>query len=169
MKTFDNWNEVKKKQEKNSRVFCKQREVWWMAMGQNIGDEENGKGDLFERPILVVRQFNTNLFWGCAMSTKIKENNRYYLKIKVLERLKSDDVKKEMGDDGTEIAKSVFGESVITVINVTTKDEQYYIEREQSVIISQLRLYDTKRLLEKFGFVSESVFVNIKTAIKRLL
>lgn len=130
MKNFDTWNELKKQQDKKDRlqhpVYCKEREIWWLSLGLNIGDEEDGKGEFFERPIIVVKKFNNNLFWGCALSTKIKDGNPYYLK-------------------------------------VSTK------EGEQSVIISQLRLYDTKRLQEKMGVVGKDDFNKIKTAIKGLL
>lgn len=130
MKDFDTWNEIKKEHDRKNRlinpVYMKEREIWWLSLGLNIGDEEDGKGELFERPVVVVKKFNNNLFWGCALSTKIKENNPYYVKI-------------------------------------STKSG------EQSVIISQLRLYDTKRLQEKLDIVSKENFNKIKTAIKLLL
>ena len=128
MKRFSEWNELKIIQDnKPSKVvFCKEREIWWITLGLNIGDEEDGKGEMFARPVLVVKKFNNNIFWGCALSTKIKEGNNYY-------------------------------------ITVNTK------EGPQSVIISQLRLCDTKRLGEKMDIISKVDFLKIKTAIKELL
>ncbi len=127
MKDFNAWSEVKKSQDDKIRnVFCKERDIWWSTLGLNIGDEEDGKGELFERPIIVIKKFNNNIFWGCALSTKIKDNNKYYVKVKTKEGV-------------------------------------------QSVIISQLRLYDTKRLGEKIDVASKEDFEKIKTAIKNLL
>jgi mRNA interferase MazF len=45
-----------------------------------VGDEENGKGGQFRRPVLVFKKFNNNIFWGIPMSTKNKENP-YYIKV----------------------------------------------------------------------------------------
>ncbi|MBC7767026.1 type II toxin-antitoxin system PemK/MazF family toxin [Arenimonas sp.] len=55
-------------------------QVFWCSLGENIGDEENGKGDYFRRPVLVFKKFNNNIFWGTPLSTKIKDN-KYYVKI----------------------------------------------------------------------------------------
>lgn len=47
-------------------------------MGQNIGYEQNGKGDNFVRPIIVVKKFNKGMFFGIPLSTQIKEGDFYY-------------------------------------------------------------------------------------------
>jgi mRNA interferase MazF len=54
--------------------------VYWCSLGENIGDEENGKGDYFRRPVLILKKFNNNLFWGIPLSTKTKDN-KYYTSI----------------------------------------------------------------------------------------
>lgn len=84
MKDFDAWNEVKKiKNEniRNLRLFFKEREIWWMYFGLNMGDEQDGKGSEYVRPVLIIKKFNKNLFWGCAISSKLKSNNGYYFQI----------------------------------------------------------------------------------------
>jgi mRNA interferase MazF len=55
-------------------------QVFWCSLGENIGDEEHGKGDDFRRPVLIFKKFNNNIFWGIPLSTKIKDN-KYYIKI----------------------------------------------------------------------------------------
>ena len=50
----------------------KQREIWWCSLGLNVGVEQDGKNDLFERPVLVVRKFNHRSFIGIPLTTKIK-------------------------------------------------------------------------------------------------
>lgn len=47
-------------------------------MGQNIGFEQNGKGDNFVRPVVVFKKFNKNMFFGIPLSTQIKEGRFYY-------------------------------------------------------------------------------------------
>jgi PemK-like, MazF-like toxin of type II toxin-antitoxin system len=51
---------------------------------------------------------------------------------------------------------------------------KYYVtistkEGLRSVILSQMRLYDTKRLRGKLDFASQKDFLKVKTAIKELL
>ena len=58
-KDFDSWAEVKKKiHEKGFNSYFKERDVWWCRLGVNIGDEEDGKGNSFLRPVLVIKKFN---------------------------------------------------------------------------------------------------------------
>ncbi len=64
----------------NTNIEIKEHEVYWCSLGENIGFEQDGKGDDFRRPVLIFKKFNNNLFWGIPMSTKNK-NNRYYVKI----------------------------------------------------------------------------------------
>lgn len=47
-------------------------------MGQNIGFEQNGKGDNFVRPVIILKKFNKNMFFGIPLSTQIKDGKFYY-------------------------------------------------------------------------------------------
>lgn len=42
---FDEWNSVKKETDRLTSPIFKEREVYYMRMGHNIGHEQNGKGD----------------------------------------------------------------------------------------------------------------------------
>jgi len=76
---FDGWNILKKKIDQRYKIpTFKQREIWWCSLGVNIGHEENGKNDFFNRPVLVIRKFNNHIFLGVPLSTKIKDNKFYY-------------------------------------------------------------------------------------------
>ena len=78
-KNFNEWNALKAKLDtKNLNINFKERDIWWCSIGLNIGHEENGKSQFFSRPVLVVRKFNKNLFFGIPLTTKIKENKFYY-------------------------------------------------------------------------------------------
>ena len=100
-------------------------QVFWCLLGENVGYEQNGKGDYFHRPILIFKKFNNNMFWGIPMSTKIKDN-KYYVKV---------------------LLKDV----------------------EQAVIISQLRVLDSKRLYQFIGYISKDDFINIQHEIVELI
>jgi mRNA interferase MazF len=59
-------------------IYFREGEIWWVNLGANVGHEEEGKNDNFERPILVLRKFNEHLLWALPLTTKTKEENPYY-------------------------------------------------------------------------------------------
>ncbi|MDP3883053.1 MAG: type II toxin-antitoxin system PemK/MazF family toxin [Candidatus Staskawiczbacteria bacterium] len=72
-KDFDKWNNIKKKLENLSKKFLfKTGDIWWMSVGVNIGNESCGKGDIFRRPVLVLRKLSGNSFIGLPLSSKEK-------------------------------------------------------------------------------------------------
>ena len=81
MKGFDSWNELKKKidiEVSKPDRFPKEGEVWMSNLGKNIGFEQNGGGDNFSRPILIVKKFNNKMFWCVPLSTKQKSFDFYF-------------------------------------------------------------------------------------------
>lgn len=56
-----------------------EREIWWCSLGANIGFEEDGKNQLFERPVLILKKFNQEIFVGVPLTTTRKNNKYYYL------------------------------------------------------------------------------------------
>ncbi len=57
---YDTWNTLKKKlNARTTPVYANTREIWWCSFGLNVGTELYGKHELFERPILVLKVFNT--------------------------------------------------------------------------------------------------------------
>ena len=76
---YNKWNEVKKDtaDEKCIRHF-KEREIFYMKMGKNIGFEQNGKGDDFVRPAIILKKFNKDMFYGVPLSSQKKEGMFYY-------------------------------------------------------------------------------------------
>ncbi len=78
-KNFDSWNTEKKKiHETEFNGFVHEREIWWCALGFNVGDEEDGKNDKFERPVLVLKKFNRKIVLTVPLTTKVKENSYYF-------------------------------------------------------------------------------------------
>ncbi len=123
MKNFDSWNTIKKHSETfyeyRTRYF-KKREVWLAKVGLNLGHEEDGKGDRFVRPILILKKYNGNSFLGMPLST-VNKDNKYYFTF----------------DFNNEFV---------------------------SVLISQIKFFDRKRLISKIGKVNDASFEEIRKA-----
>jgi mRNA interferase MazF len=78
-KEFDRWNLQKQRAHvAHERPMFKEREIWWCSLGANIGDEQDGKGANFTRPVLVIKKFNRHVFVGVPLSTQLKDNAFYH-------------------------------------------------------------------------------------------
>ena len=55
-KDFDGWN-IQKKQlnGRPTAPFYHEREIWWYALGVNVGFEQDGSGKQYYRPALVLK------------------------------------------------------------------------------------------------------------------
>ncbi|MEK7554041.1 MAG: type II toxin-antitoxin system PemK/MazF family toxin [Patescibacteria group bacterium] len=74
-KDFDGWNEQKKKtHERGDAPFCHKRELWWCALGVNIGFEQDGAGDEYRRPILVLKSLSKQTFLAIPLTAATKEH-----------------------------------------------------------------------------------------------
>ena len=79
MKKHNEWNEIKKSLDtKECKINFKERDIYWGSIGENIGFEQNGKGQDFSRPILVVKKLNKQLFFGVPLSTTLRNGSYYY-------------------------------------------------------------------------------------------
>lgn len=77
-KDYDAWNEIKKLiQAQDFQKFVHEREIWWCSIGLNIDDEEDGKNEQLERPVLIIKKFNRHVVLAVPLTTKPK-NNKYY-------------------------------------------------------------------------------------------
>ncbi len=77
---YDIWNNKKKylNLSNSTELYFREREVWWCSVGLNIGFEENGKGALFNRPVLILRKFGRGTFLGVPISTTEKRGSFYH-------------------------------------------------------------------------------------------
>jgi len=76
---LDRWNNVKQvTSESNKKVYFKERDIFWLKVGENIGFEQNGKGDKFQRPVLVVKRYTNDMFLGIPLSTTIREGSFFF-------------------------------------------------------------------------------------------
>lgn len=89
-KDFDKWNKRKKiihEYVNETTHEFNQNEVWWCALGLNIGDEEDGKNELYERPVLIVRKFNKRFMWASSYYFNIIRWSEFKLIIKKIKQL----------------------------------------------------------------------------------
>lgn len=124
-KDFNSWNKVKKEtHNKGIPPLFSEHEVWWCAVGVNIGSEEDGKGINYLRPVLIARKFNKDIFYGLPITSNIK-------------------------------------------------DDQFHISINSgnikgSIILSQMRLIDSKRLSHIMGKITSNELKEIKKKLKSL-
>lgn len=106
-------------------LFFHEREIWWASLGINIGYEQDGKNETFERPILVIKKFNRHVLWVLPLTSKEK-TGVYYFPIE-------------------------------------------YQGEKSTIILSQLRLISSKRLIRKIRKLPASEFKKIKNILKNFL
>ncbi len=126
MKDYQKWHILKSELDKKEHaIFVNERELCYTSIGENIGFEQNGKNELFERPLLVLKKFWTQTFIGIPLTSKVREW-KYY-------------------------SSFHHGESISTAI------------------LSQIRLFDTKRILRKIGYAEIEDFKRLKEKLRTLL
>jgi mRNA interferase MazF len=78
-KDFQKWHNKKRKINRNQDVpYFYEREIWWCSLGLNIGYEQDGKNENFERPVVVLKKFNKHIFWAVPLTSKQKFGKYYY-------------------------------------------------------------------------------------------
>lgn len=126
-KDFDGWNEKKKIiHEKGENKFYHARDIWWCSLGVNVGFEQDGTGQNYDRPIVVIKGFNQHVFFGVALTGKKKEGKFYFYIGKVE-------------------------------------------DRDATAVLSQVKIFDTKRLIRKIGVLDEETFGKLKIALNETL
>ncbi len=82
-KEYQKWH-IKKSEvnEVVRRPFFHEREIWFCYLGSNVGFEQDG-GENFLRPVIIIRKFNNEIFWGVPLTKSKKKhsskaNNYYY-------------------------------------------------------------------------------------------
>lgn len=123
-KDFDTWNGKKKLVHGDDTVrLFNEREIWWCSLGVNVGYEQDGKHDQFERPVLVLKKFNKYVAWVIPLTTQAHQDV-FHMKLKT--------------------SKSF-------------------------LILSQLRLISSKRLLRKIEKISEEEHLKIFDTLKSFM
>ena len=78
-KDFFGWIKEKKRlHEKKREVYFAEREIWWCALGVNVGFEQDGKGERYERPVVIIKKFNAHACAVIPLSTRDKKGWYYF-------------------------------------------------------------------------------------------
>lgn len=125
-KEFDKWNEEKKiiDNTENKKTFH-EREVFSINVGENVGFEQNGKGEEFLRPVIIYKKFSGNVFLGIPL-TKAEKEGKFYKSFE-------------------------------------------FQGKKSTAILSQIRLFDSKRLKYKIGKMSVGDFNAVKEKLIELI
>ena len=81
IKKFDEWNNIKKITDDKpipKDFYFRSAEIWWCSIGINVGVETDGKNDVFERPVLIIKVFNKDMLWVVPITSSIKRLEYYY-------------------------------------------------------------------------------------------
>lgn len=118
IKNFDEWNiKAKLLNSKNFNDYFYAREIWWAALGVNIGSEQDGKNESFERPLLILKRINKDLCLIAPFTSKIVTND----------------------------------------YRISTQSTGMGAQ----VVLSQIRVISSKRLLRKIGKVKIIIFLEV--------
>jgi mRNA interferase MazF len=80
-KPFGKWTELKRSLEELSvKHNFNEREIWWCSLGINIGYEQDGKHEMFERPVLILRKYSKD-FLLIAPFTSAEKDGGYYFPV----------------------------------------------------------------------------------------
>lgn len=78
-KEYNSWNLLKQKLDSKKRNrWTNLRDVWWVSLGENIGTEENGKGETFVRPVLILKVFGEASALVIPLTSSQKEGQFYF-------------------------------------------------------------------------------------------
>ena len=71
-KHFPEWMKLKADVHRANRLpNIKEGEIWWCAVGENVGVEINGKSKAFSRPILIFKKLSKFGFMGIPLTSKL--------------------------------------------------------------------------------------------------
>lgn len=88
-KDFKGWFDDKRKLDAEEKPpFYHEREIWWCALGVNVGSEQDGTGKNFDRPVVVVRGFNKDVCFIVALTGK-KRDSKFHLYLGKVEEVEA--------------------------------------------------------------------------------
>lgn len=78
-KDFSGWFALKKTtHETGGTALFHEREIWWCKLGANVGFEIDGRGEDFERPVIIIKKFNLDTCIVIPLTSKPKRGKYYF-------------------------------------------------------------------------------------------
>ncbi len=79
MKKYDDWNKVKQETDNlENLIKIREGEIRWCRFGINIGNEIIGKGENFQRPVLILKKYSGQIFLGLPVTSTIRDGDWYF-------------------------------------------------------------------------------------------
>ena len=79
IKDFTSWFGLKPQiHQAKERPHFREQEVWFGALGMNVGFEQDGRGEKFLRPVIILKKFNQEIFLGIPLTGTAKTGKYYY-------------------------------------------------------------------------------------------
>jgi len=76
---YDRWNELKKQLNNTQKnINVKNGNIYLLSVGKNIANEVYGKGEIFLRPVLVLKKLGHNYFLGIPLTSKTKNGSYFF-------------------------------------------------------------------------------------------
>ncbi|MBR2998318.1 type II toxin-antitoxin system PemK/MazF family toxin [Candidatus Saccharibacteria bacterium] len=80
IKTYKQWMGVKAYINNSNAIrSIKDGDVWWAAVGENVGVEIDGKNSRYSRPIVILKKLNNLISIAVPLTTK-EHNGTWYQK-----------------------------------------------------------------------------------------
>lgn len=70
-------------------MFFQEREIWFCSLGVNVGYEQDGSGEEFLRPVIIVKKFNNEIFFAVPLTRGKKKDRPFYFKFSFRARIQS--------------------------------------------------------------------------------
>lgn len=87
IKEFKEWIIVKENVHVVGRTpDIREGEIWWCAIGENVGIEINGKNEVFSRPVLIMKKLSRYGFLGVPLTSQ-EHIGSWYVSFKFKEKM----------------------------------------------------------------------------------
>lgn len=60
------------------KIYVHEGQIWWAALGKNVGFEMDGKHGLFHRPVLILKKYNEHICFVLPITTQVKNPLPWY-------------------------------------------------------------------------------------------
>lgn len=78
-KDFSEWHKIKAIiHHDKERPHFHEREIWFCSLGVNVGFEQDGRGETFLRPVIVLRKFNNEVCFAVPLTRNQKKGIHYF-------------------------------------------------------------------------------------------
>jgi len=78
-KDFQKWHNLKKQLHEHEGVaLFHEREIWWCSLGANVGFEQDGVGEIFTRPVVILTKFNLDVCLVVPLTARPKKGVYYF-------------------------------------------------------------------------------------------